>query len=274
LNSQTFDSRLAAIRSLRSFTNVVRFRPVEKIQPCYLPFLLALYDALNDDDAEIRTAAASAAAPLLGGRELVPPVAGDQLVALMGDAFGAEPEFVLRAAGRIVGHAYHAGDLGFAEAAPRNWTPAATLLEEAMKVDSALFVVEEQNLYVDALRETRRWVSVLAGRHSNSSSSGGQTPDVPEALADWSFAGLEALERMCEQPRLVDGPLGWTSKPRVFAVCARVMLAARCMLVNHEDANTSKALRAALERLAGVGTKARLHGALIAMCHEGFDRQL
>lgn len=143
-----------------------------------------------------------------------------------------------------------------------------------MRVDSALFAVEEQNLYVDSLRETRRWAALLAKAIQTTKPGNVDANAIDEvafALARWSLAGLNALAQACERNAGGDGPLGWTSKPRVFALCAKVILAAKCVLARKGDhESTAQALEPALDRLVHVGKGARLHGSLILMCYEKF----
>lgn len=57
----------------------------------YLPFLFALYDALNDDE-EIRDAGAAASASVLG-RLVVPVQAANELLECMAAAFADSAEF-------------------------------------------------------------------------------------------------------------------------------------------------------------------------------------
>ncbi|PHH63239.1 hypothetical protein CDD81_6191 [Ophiocordyceps australis] len=203
-DDKEFDTRLAGVESLCAFMTSA------KSQASLWP-LLALYDALNDDDDEMRHMACAAVNSVLG-KALVPLAAADALVDWLVQRFAAETAFGHEVVRRMVG----AG----AGAAP--WTAARHQLASALRSDDALFVVEERNLFVDAVRETNRWALAF------------------EAL-DWPLANSHALQRLQEWlvdgiayfAELVaqrhDGPLGWTSSPHVFALCTRLMRASSAL---------------------------------------------
>jgi hypothetical protein len=96
-----------------------------------------------------------------------------------------------------------------------------------MKFDDSLFVIEEQNLFVDEVRETQRWVSVyksLAWESNN---------PCLEALTSWTSEGLEAMQSLVSQE---DGPLGYGSKPEVFAILSRVIRASAALARHNPNA--------------------------------------
>ncbi|CAJ2509884.1 Uu.00g057840.m01.CDS01 [Anthostomella pinea] len=271
-----FDTRLAAVQAINSLSSTTHLSSNDKSNPAHLPWLLALYDALNDDDDEIRSAAASAASPVLDAN-LVSIEAGARLLRWLGKQYGHEPAFRTHVAGRMVGH-----DFSFSAVPPHTtnlpetwkdqnyWVPAQTQLQSAMRFDDALFVVEEQNLYVDEVREVRRWADVFLSLPSASSlpssPSSPAAPDTPaKELAQWTLAGLTALNRLARSSGADDnnGPLGWTSKPQVFAICARVVTSASALAVrgNFE-------VRDELRRFRELGQGVGVHGLLLAMCDE------
>lgn len=243
---QGFDTRMSGVQALRSFTaSKTTTQPSLLASPAYLPWLLALYDYLNDDDEEIRDVAAAACAPILG-KPLVSIEAGERLLALLADLHGAvNTEFRAHAAGRLVGHQL--------ESDSDEWTPAETQLARALRFDDSLFVVEEQNLYVDEVREAIRWRNAFFSSSSSSTSH-------QEALADWTAAGLRTLSRIADD-QADDGVLGWTSKPEVFAICARIAVTAAALAgAGHETVREE--LRAFVDR----GARTRVHGLLLQMC--------
>jgi hypothetical protein len=92
-------------------------------------------------------------------------------------------------------------------------------LADALIEDNSLFVEEEQNLYIDEVREARMWITMLMrGQEEHWDYAQGR-------VSIWSLRGLLAIER--QAAKKIDGPFGWTSRPQVFAICARVILAAR-----------------------------------------------
>ncbi|KAI1777873.1 putative death-receptor fusion protein-domain-containing protein [Hypoxylon cercidicola] len=258
---RTFDTRMAAVSAMRSFSSRIPFPPTGP-STAHLPWLLALYDALNDDDEEIRAAAASAASPVLSNQRLVPVEAGQRLLRWLVARFGSTAAFRAHVACRVAGHATPAPALaeavptGSASAMlpPSGWPPAAAQLAEALRFDDALFVVEDQNLYVDEVREARRWSRAFSSLPPPSPSS----PDA--TLSEWILAGLRTLTRLAREKER-DGPLGWTAKPEVFAICARVLVGGAA-LARAGDGGVGEELG----RFRDEGRKAGVHGLLLAMC--------
>ncbi|RYO81329.1 hypothetical protein DL766_004480 [Monosporascus sp. MC13-8B] len=249
-DDRIFDTRMAAVTALKSFSEAVPPPADVGANPdvgrAHLPWLLALYDALNDDDEEVRAAAAQAAAPVLGGRPTASVEAAARLLAWLRGRYGSDAEFRAHAAGRVIGHAARVPG---AEGEGAAWVPAERQLRAAMRFDGALFVVEEQNQYVDEVREARRWRDVLLFPPSSLANS---DPGL-RALAAWTLAGLRTLTRLLESGGVGDeadadarktrrdgdggdddgggdGPLAWASKPQVFAICARILISGAALL--------------------------------------------
>ncbi|RYP64049.1 hypothetical protein DL770_009258 [Monosporascus sp. CRB-9-2] len=323
---QTFDTRMAAVAALKSFSEAVPPSADANANPdverAHLPWLLAVYDALNGDDEDVREAAAQAAAPVLGGRPMASIEAAARLLAWLRGRYGSDAEFRAHAAGRVIGH--HAAYNIPGEEGAGTWTPAEQQLRVAMRFDGALFVVEEQNQYVDEVREAYRWRDVLFPPPSSSSSSAAAAAAAiaaaPElrALADWTLAGLRTLTRLlrsgvgeeteadadAEAQKMRrsgdddddDGPLGWTSKPQVFAICARILISGAALLSaspapssssedgggNNKTTTTAATttttegdadagdlrgeIGEALRAFRDAGRGARVHGLLLGMC--------
>ncbi|KAI8671322.1 hypothetical protein NCS57_00607000 [Fusarium keratoplasticum] len=207
LDDKDFDTRLAAAESLCSF-----FVGIEDEQDWareeHLPALLALYDSLNDDDDDVREVGSAAVKSILG-QALVPIEAANRLLSWLSQRFGHDSTFRQVVVRRIM------GDARF----PTPETHTASVsdqLQNAMKFDDSLFVIEEQNLFVDEVRETQRWVSIY-----ESLSWEAKDPAL-EALTVWSNAGIDEMRRLVGEE---DGPLGYGSKPEVFAILSRVVYA-------------------------------------------------
>ena len=95
-----------------------------------------------------------------------------------------------------------------------SWEPAEDELAKALEFDDSLFVVEEQNLFIDEVRETKRWVGVFESLQWN-------VGDETLARLDrWIRGGIIQLGKLMERE---DGPLGWASNPQVFAICTRLV---------------------------------------------------
>jgi hypothetical protein len=187
-------------------------------EPPYLPGLVALYDALNDDDGEIRDLAANAASYILG-QQLAPLEAATRLLHWLGQTFGHHEGFRNLAACRIVGHSSAAR---MATPVLPIWEPAESQLATAMKFDESLFVIEEQNLFVEEAREAERWTGIFASLPR-------PDPDPTlDLLETWTMAGLQSIGRITEVEG--DKALGWTSRPEVYAIITRIVSSSRLLL--------------------------------------------
>lgn len=172
--------------------------------------LLALYDTLNDDDEEVRDLG-SAALKHVAGVSLVPVEAAGRLLQRLAATFGSLPQFRAAVAGRIVGA----------------WSPAAERqLAAALRFDDSLFAVEEQNLFVDEVRETRRWVAVFDSLSWSAAAAGSDAAAAAAAavlasLESWVRGGIDKLTELAQGEQ--DGPLGWASDAHAFAIATRIV---------------------------------------------------
>lgn len=272
--------------------------------PPFLPILLALYDALNDDDDEIRDEAADAASSILG-TPLVAMEAVNSLLRWMTNHFGHLEEFKVETVCRMIGSSSRSGTLAPAGSPPpslggsgeptanstplllHRWTPAEAQLARALTSDDALFFVEEQNLFIEEVRETVRWADIAfrSLRWNNTGPADGSSSPPPPppllALESWATQGLRALIRLLITDSTTsittsigdgggesggsDGPLGWTSKPAVFAICARVLLSARALGTGGHDGTGDIARLLGEFRAAGEDPRVRVHGLLLSM---------
>ena len=272
---------MAAATGLRSFTTALfggRSSSPPQTATHHLPWLLALYDALNDDDDEVRERAAAAAAPVLGGQQLAAMEAARRLLEWLRQGASASGAFRAHAAGRMVGHVPSADVEAETEEAGASWTSAEAQLREALRFDDALFVVEDQNLFVDEVREVLRWRNVLfppppppsiqptTSPTTSTTPSPTETPEL-DALASWTQDGLHALRCLVENgdADADDGPLGWPSKPEVFAICARVLVCAAA-LSSSSSIPEAVQIREALAAFRDAGRAARVHGGLLRLC--------
>lgn len=268
---QPFDTRFAAAQSLKSFfAGPLPVSPIE--DQSYLPALIALYDALNDDDDEVRDIAAAGARPLLSNANLIPLEAASRLLSLLASSFGHVPAFRALVASRIAGTLSTIEGAGEGVAwssvsspdkAPSTWTPATDQFAAALRFDDSLFAKEEQNLYIDEVRESRRWTTVFV---SLPRSDDDVIARLDRALEEWTAGGLAAILDYTKQRR--DGALGWTSLPAAYAVCARVILSAVALVkgdVGVGKPGAGDGIEGQLETLMEVGVKQGLHGLLLEL---------
>ena len=254
----TFDTRFAAATALKSFFSTV---PTTSSDAMYLPVLSALYDALIDDDDEVREAAAAAAAPIIG-QQMVAPSAADRLAQVITQQFSGVEEFKKQVVCRMTGTtAPLLSLLPDAKSSSLELVSAETQFLKAMDFDDSLFATEEQNLFIDEVRETRRWA---AGALQAFTTQGGS--DSSEALAkltEWVEEGLKCLVKFMREEKdgkARDGPLGWTSDQHVFAVVARVLLCAGVVAGGGDEG-----VKRLLDEFRTVGVEANVHGLLMEM---------
>ena len=224
---QDLSTRLAAVQSLQDAKRLLR---ESRAGSCPPDPLFALYDALLDDDAELRGIAAHVytfAIATITGRGSpdikscsAPGPAADDLIQFLRDRQPRDvreaQSLVAACVSRILGPAsldiQSLWNAGCTPPSPRK------LLQAALTEDHALFVEEKPNLYVDPVSEAERWASVLGGT--------GLENHLPVGtIGAWTTEGLDALLEQTEER--MGGPLGWSSDPQVFEVGMRILILAR-----------------------------------------------
>ncbi|KAG6364892.1 hypothetical protein INS49_006496 [Diaporthe citri] len=270
-DSNTFDMRMAAAMAIRSFAAAVRSAAGN--DAAYLPFLLALYNTLVDDDDEIRDVGAVATAlvtspdpHVLSPQPLVAVDAADALLSWLRERFGHTNEFRAYVACRLAGNPIVALDIGVQDLTA--WASPEQQFAEALEVDESLFAVEEQNLFIDEVRETQRWADVFRSLPRDYDQTEGDDGVAGKVLVmDSSLDALKgwvekALEVLAVQVGQDDGPLGWASMADAFALCHRVLVSGQAMaeLLGEKDT----AIASSLARIKDIGQTSRLHGLLLS----------
>lgn len=236
-----------------------------------LKLYVILYDFLLDDDEDVRNTAAAAASNSFistvskGGDDaevsipLMVPAARQKLLELLRHSYHNSKHLWKEAVQRLMNGrqpSYFPNQSLFPS--PR------ALLHDLRKDDTALFVEEKQNLYVDEAQEADVWQEVLLSM--NRSTINGT---VLAELGKWAVEGLDALVEVAEQEE--DGPLDWTSKPDVFTFGVRALLTVQALLRLSEDEGLSvgkAGLNARLARLEEVGAKSCLRPAWMRIIRE------
>lgn len=217
LKDNSMFSTQAAVNALSSLNQTwPQLAQIPSAGPLLRLLCFSIYDLLNDDDEDIRLAAAHSACRIFnadGGQNtpLVPLVTAQKLADLMArrwpDAADLFEVAVERAFG---GLEQNVGDQ----------------LDTFEKGGHALFAEEKQNLYVDEARETRVWADVA--RRMVVSAVQGKMLD---AVAWWAVEGVYTLRAKFETS--VDGPLGWSSNDDAFLLGLRVVHAARVVVLRY-----------------------------------------
>lgn len=149
--------------------------------------------------------------------------------------------------------------------------PFDEMLHRAKKQDDVLFVEEKQNLFVDSVREADTWADVLMKTHPSS-----RTEDIAIEFSNWTLGGLKALIKAARNEE--DGPLGWTSKPEVFSLGVRIILAAKVQLSwasrRSSRETHSLQLRELLQELLKIGRQALIHGIWLQRIEETLEEAL
>lgn len=170
---------------------------------------------------------------------------------------------------RMTGH-----DLQESETALPELEPVKVQFVKALKDDNSLFIEEEQNLFIDEVREANLWAKVFKemNLHSYSADINNVWAQPYAALVSWVIDGLETMTGLLDKE---DGPLGWTSRPAVFSSCMRVISSANAITEDHKREITSgdkaQNLRAskieniilALERFHKLSGQKNIHESLL-----------
>lgn len=189
-----------------------------EISGTVLELCFAIYDLLTDDDEDTRVLAAEAASHVLCAfgeckedSDIVPLVASRRMI-----------DFTLRQ--------WHGNNFMIDEVSKRalglnalDGQSVGERLKAATKVDTALFVEEKQNLYIDEAWEVKMWSNAMLRIPAHCFSK-----SLLKHLSSWVADGLTALATKNEDSP--DGALGWTSKAEVFTLGLQVVYGAEVLL--------------------------------------------
>jgi hypothetical protein len=254
---QPFDLRHAAASSLNTMPSIWTYNDINRaFESVRLRIILLTYDVLNDDDEELRDIGASIAKTILEGNrshpgtsDHVPLVASQKLAGYLVKNYRSSTELCRDAIKRMTGSQISvSGDYIHPSSIGR--------LENAVKEDTALFVIEKQNLFVDEVRKAILWSQVLKNLSTRAI-----TQSLATELTKWVKEGLDALTLRIEAE--YDGALGWCSKPDVFIFFMQIICAADVLMVwrlrTKKVQVRGSQVRMALVRLLTAGIKNGLH---------------
>ena len=246
--------RYTAALSIRALIPICRVTPeLPSAQQTDLAFMV--YDMTNDDDDDIRNIGAEAATQMnFGlssqnhrGQVPVPRVAGQMLCVYIFKSQDSSRDAASEALRRLVGSS---------PGQHERFRPIKELLDKVSNQRDALFGVEKPNLYIDPVREAKVWSRVLKIVQPHYLEQ-----EVLSDLTQWCIDSLERLRARSQGE--TDGPLGWTSKPEVFALGMRVIYATEVLLKWRSKSRSipSKgfAIRNQLFDLYKVGVKIEIH---------------
>jgi hypothetical protein len=261
------------------------------VQPGPAPHLLgvylALYDTLVDDDEDVRNYGAKTVSSLLSamfkdpttgsspGLSLSPPAAEHILQSCLQEGYQKSRAIFVEAARRLVGLKSTCHTTSYtlnglikddANGVASQLRPVAELSLEARMTQLAVFVEEKQNLYLDTITEADTWALLLVRIDAAA-----WDPDLTRTLESWTIDGLLHLLQMVENSN-DNGALSPTSKPEVYTLYMRVILAARVLMTQtSQSSSNGKAeehpCKPLLEKLYNLGKQHLLHDLLLERIH-------
>ena len=244
-----------------------------------LELFLNLYDSLNDDEEDVRDRGAAAVSKLLlsvaaeDDTELVQtplmvPAARHQLLHFLKSRYHNSSLLWTLAVHRLVGKpSCQTLPLRQSNQLPHFYSPR-TLLGQLRKDDTALFVEEKQNLYIDDAQEAGTWSEALLSLNHTAINL-----ETLGKLEIWTIEGVDALIEIAVTE--IDGPLGWTSKPEVFTLGVRILHAAQALIhfsTNENLGVNGDTLRDRLDKLLHVGEESSLNPAWLRMITKALEK--
>lgn len=248
-----FDLRMAVARCLLSMPNIWK-TPLPAshiISPSLMvEFILLVYDLLNDDDIEIRSAAASITSKILSSshgtsgrvKDTVPLLAGQRLSKHVFTHYTECEVLIKKAVSKML-------NLG-------QYPVANQAFSVAKAERTELFATEKQNLNIDLVREVAIWSDCLKNIPRSSCSR-----LLVETLHAWLDPALSLLLQTTETE--YDGPLGRSSKPEMFVFGMQAWRAADVILTWRRRFSRNPAgensLTRRLLRILKQGNEQKLH---------------
>ncbi|KAL6704178.1 hypothetical protein ACN47E_008435 [Coniothyrium glycines] len=249
IDTNPFDTRFAAVQSLASLTHIWTLPTSSSASTALLLGLsFLLLDTLSDDDDEIRDLAATATAAFLRAQghhtftNTVPLLTSHRLATFLSKTFPENPFLHTECLRRLTS----------TPSPTRLFSiPFATAFQAASKQDTALFAQERQNLYKDDALDAVLYARILSALPA---ATAARTP-LANALRTWTLAALAFLAE--KSSSTIDGALGWSSKPEVFALGMRVFCAAEVLLAWGVG---RREVLLALRRFADAAVEGEVHG--------------
>ncbi|OAF99231.1 HEAT repeat protein-like protein [Paraphaeosphaeria sporulosa] len=248
VDTNPFDARFAAANSICALDSIWRISSsTTPTRPLLLGLSLVLYDMLNDDDDEIRDAAARATTALLNAHSppntriapSVPILTSHRLATFLTTHFSTSQDLCREALRRLTAAPLRA--LLFN-------VPFAETLAQERKEDTTLFAQEKQNLFFDPTLDALFWSRVLSRCSAGAA--------LATRLGAWVVQALMLLIETSEKEG--DGALGWTSKTEVSTLGMRVLCAAEVAL--RWDVPNAIEIRELLNRFVVVGEAKEVNG--------------
>lgn len=281
-------SRLAAAISIDGFFQALGDDKRRLVAtPEMVVIFLALYDTLVDDEEDVRDQGAKTTSFVLSAvntedveatksLSLSPPAAKIELMSLLASKYRNSGELWLEAVFRLVGTVSSSGlqvanqqnavlqKLWKCHEATTGFTPVSQLYQKATVEQNSVFEEEKQNLYIDTVKEVDAWAGLIIQIDCSS-----WEDDVASKLFTWVTEGLEVLSEKLEN--FTDGPLGVVSKPEVYTMIVRVLVAAKVLIIRPGESSRKEQLTALLEKLTSIGERMALHEFIMVRVQEALQ---
>ncbi|KAH8653169.1 putative death-receptor fusion protein-domain-containing protein [Tricladium varicosporioides] len=221
-----FDTRIAAAIALNSVFNKVDLEHLYGDE-CLLPAFMSVYTGLQDDDDKIRQISAETVSHLTGNPS-ASAAATEELIVWLGNKYHGKTMFAWNVIFKLTtGNA----DFVFDELDIKMTEPsdARAQFSESLQEDTLLFAIEKQNLWVDDVREVKRWASAFQclPKECVAGLLDPEDKSPMKELVQYTSNGLEALLHQLENE---DGVLGWSFRPVAFTMCTRLLICANCVI--------------------------------------------
>ena len=254
-----------------------------------LEVYLALCNTLEDDDEDIRDQGARVVSDILSMTtspatdrdndtpSLSPPAAKKNLLHFVCEGYRSSMLLCMESVRRLTGMS-PALDSAFADMQDgkpeakqgkyiMHLRPVAVLSLEARTTSNVVFVEERQNLYLDTVSEAEGWAGLLSELEPDA-----WPLSLASALETWTVEGLAYIIEDLQTD--IDGALIPTSKPEVFSLFTRVLLAAVVLIRRYGTEERSKEKMkehvcvGLLQRVLDLGRSRLLHDLLLYRIEE------
>lgn len=262
IDTNPFDTRFAAVQSISTLNHIFSANTTSNLTaPLILGLSIVLYDMLNDDDDEIRDAAAHATATLFRNarqdptiKDTVPILTCHHLASWLRFTFPHSRDLTREALRRLTNTPPPQKLFG---------SPFKVTFAQERKEDDALFVIEKQNLYKDDTLDALLWSRVLCTLPPRS--------EFHKELAQWVQEGLATLTETVRKEQ--DGALGWPSKPEVFTLGIRVICAAEVVLKWSDVSERADVIKA-LREFVDLGRRGGVHGLWVEKIERVLEKEV
>ncbi|KAF4628970.1 hypothetical protein G7Y89_g9185 [Cudoniella acicularis] len=192
---------------------------------CSLPALFSLYNGTQDDDDDIRRLN-SETVSYLTGKSSTALAAAQEFTDWLATSCCSSKLFAHSIVEILIGRQ---NNVTVVDVDRLTIVDGAAQVCNALLEDGSLFAIEKPNLWIDEVRELKRWSAIFRRLPKNTvdCSEPAGNPSPIEVLIIYASTALLELVKQLDK---FDGPWGWSSRPTAFAVCIRVVVCANIVV--------------------------------------------